>query len=402
MAGVWSAIQPMASKWIAALVMKQVENATRAVLHGLEDTIIGDRVHLLEKPLLQVRKEHVAPKVLAYTRSLSEPQKKRLEEKRKKKEERKQSVEEKKKKQEEIKEQVKKELETLKDNLEEAARNQVTNLVNKGNEMLADAVSRARGMFEAYKKVITDIGIEGEKTVVNSVDLVSSMLSAPAAILGTCAVGPTVTPGALAQFINAIKAKSDNLGTSLSKCKSGISELRGMIEGLKEVDLPSEEFDKYVDTIIDTLDTVETLLIAPETLIKMTGGLICVLNINLEEIAMETIEGLVGEMAGPLLALATNDATLCGNWRLKDEIAETMSPEEIIEFEADFTKYSWDNCGNFSAMEYEYEKDENGIPMKDPEGKFIYKLDMNGNKVPTKGACSNCKNYKKEREKEEE
>lgn len=400
--GVWSIIQPVASKWIASIVMKQVENATRAILHGLEDTVIGDRVHLLEKPLLQVQKEHVAPKVLAYSRSLSESQKERLEAKRKKKEERKQSVEEKKKKQEEIKEKAKEKFEELRDDLEDAARNHVTNLINKGNEALENATSIARGMFEAYKKVITDIGIEGEKTVVNSVDLVSSMLSAPAAILGTCAVGPTVTPGALAQFISAIKAKSDNLGTSLSKCKSGISELRGMIEGLKDIDMPSEEFDKLVDTILDALDMIETALIAPETLIKMTGGLICVLDINLEEIAMETIEGLVGEMAGPLLALATNDATLCGNWRLKDEIAETMSPEEIIEFEADFSKYSWENCGNFTAMEYEYEKDEYGIPIKDAEGKFVYKLDVDGNKVPTEGACSNCKNYRKEREKEEE
>lgn len=400
--GVWSIIQPVASKWIASIVMKQVENATRAILHGLEDTVIGDRVHLLEKPLLQVQKEHVAPKVLAYSRSLSESQKERLEAKRKKKKERKQSVEEKKKKQEEIKEKAKEKFEELRDDLENAARNHVTNLIDKGSEALGNATSIARGMFEAYKKVITDIGIEGEKTVVNSVDLVSSMLSAPAAILGTCAVGPTVTPGALAQFISAIKAKSDNLGTSLSKCKSGISELRGMIEGLKDIDMPSEEFDKLVDTIIDALDMIETALIAPETLIKMTGGLICVLDINLEEIAMETIEGLVGEMAGPLLALATNDATLCGNWRLKDEIAETMSPEEIIEFEADFSKYSWENCGNFTAMEYEYEKDEYGIPIKDAEGKFVYKLDVDGNKVPTKGACSNCKNYRKEREKEEE
>jgi hypothetical protein len=218
-------------------------------------------------------------------------------------------------------------------------------------------------------------------------------------------MGPTVTPGALPQFIFAVKNKSDALGTELSKFKSALGELKGMVKGL------GEDF-KMADEILKLLDTVDTLTIAPQALIMATGGMICLLEVDVESMATTALEGLVGEMAGPLMALATNDAALGDNWKIKPEIWEKLTPEEKIEMEANWSKHTWGNCASFEPMEYMVVTDANGIPQSGPGGKVRYETDADGNKVPKYekdeygkriyAECENCKKFKKNEEKAKE
>lgn len=406
MGKLFSLIKPVAQKFITAMVQKQIENAVTKIGRGINAEIFGEKMHIVNVPFNNnVKKQFPNIEKLPNIRALNEIQQKRLEEKRKRKLKRIEEVKEKKSIVEAARESAVNSAKNQLDILADSALTLATNISNEALNQVANAAALATGVFESYKRVFTDLGTSGDKVVENSVDLIKTMVAAAPAIIGTCAMGPTVTPGALPQFIFAVKNKSDALGTELSKFKSALGELKGMVKGL------GEDF-KMANEILKLLDTVDTLTIAPQALIMATGGMICLLEVDVESMATTALEGLVGEMAGPLMALATNDAALCDNWEIKPEIWEKLTPEEKIEMEVNWSKHTWGNCANFDPMEYMVVTDANGIPQSGPNGKVRYETDSKGNKVPKYekdeygkriyAECENCKKFKKNEEKAKE
>lgn len=405
MGKLWNVIKPAATKFITAMLQKQVENTVTKIGQELNEELFGTAVVIHNTPFSNnIKKEFPNIEKLPHHRALNEVQRKRLE----KKEERK------KKRLEEVKEKkniiiaagdatinaAKEQLGVLKEN----AMTLAVNIADQAISQVAGAATMLVDIFESYKRLFTDLGTSGDKVVENSVDLIKTMVAAAPAIVGTCAMGPTVTPGALPQFIFAVKTKSDALGTELSKFKSALGELRGRVNGLGDFSM-KEDIEKL-------LNTVDTMTIAPQALIMATGGLICLLEVDIESMATTALEGLVGEMAGPLMALATNDAAKCDNWELKESIAADLTLEEKEEIEVDFSKHTWANCGAFEPMEYAVVTDKNGIPQTGRDGKVLYETDSSGNKIPKyekddKGyrkyaECENCKKFKKKEEKKKE
>jgi hypothetical protein len=406
MGKLFSLIKPVATKFITAMVQKQVQNTVAKIGQGVNAEIFGEKTHIVNVPFNNnVKKQFPNVEKLPHVRALNERQRKRQEEKQQRKLKRIQEVKEK-----------KSIVQAAGDTALEAATDQINiltdsaltianNIATEAINQVANAAALAMGILESYKRVFSDLGTSGDKVVENSIDLIKTMVAAAPAIIGTCALGPTVTPGALPQFIFAVKSKSDALGTELSKFKSALNELKGIIKGL------GEDFE-LADEILKLLDTVDTLTIAPQALIMATGGLVCLLEVDIESVATTALEGLVGEMAGPLMALATNDAALCDNWECKSDIWENLTDEEKLEMELDWSKHTWSNCANFQPMEYSVVTDENGIPKSGIDGKIMYELDAKGNKVPKYekssdgrrkySECENCKKYKKNDKKAEE
>ena len=403
MGKLFSLIKPVAQKFITAMVQKQIENAVTKVGQGINAEIFGEKMHIANVPFSNnIKKQFPNIEKLPHNRALNERQRKRQEEKQQRKLKK---IEDVKKKKSIVQAAQDAAVDSAKEQLNVLADSALTLAANIANEALgqvANAAALATGVFESYKRVFTDLGTSGDKVVENSVDLIKTMVAAAPAIIGTCALGPTVTPGALPQFIFAVKNKSDALGTELSKFKSALTELRGMVKGL------GEDF-KLASEILKLLDTVDTLTIAPQALIMATGGMICLLEVDVESMATTALEGLVGEMAGPLMALATNDASKCDNWECKSDIWETLTYEEKLEMESDWSKHTWKNCANFEAMEYAVVTDTNGIPQTGSNGKVLYETDSNGNKVPKYekdeygkrkyAECENCKKFKKNEKK---
>lgn len=406
MGKLFSLIKPVAQKFITAMVQKQIENAVTKVGRGINAELFGEKMHIANVPFSNnIKKQFPNIEKLPHNRALNERQRKRQEEKQQRKLKK---IEDVKKKKSIVQAAQDAAMDSAKEqlnNLTDSALTLATNIANEALGQVANAAALAVGVFESYKRVFTDLGTSGDKVVENSMDLIKTMVAAAPAIIGTCALGPTVTPGALPQFIFAVKNKSDALGTELSKFKSALNELKGMVRGL------GEDF-KMADEIFKLLDTVDTLTIAPQALIMATGGMICLLEVDVESMATTALEGLVGEMAGPLMALATNDAAVCDNWGCKSNIWETLTDEEKLEMELNWSKHTWDNCNNFEAMEYAVVTDENGIPQTDSSGKVKYEYDSNGNKVPKYekdeygkrkyAGCENCKKFKKNEKKAEE
>jgi hypothetical protein len=402
MGAVFSLIQRSAKAMITAMVQKQIENTVTKIKIGTMEELFGGKITIPDKPFSNNLKK-VYPKAdeLPHRRALNERQQKRLEEKRKRKLERANEILEGKNLTQVAVNETKRQVEQAADELVDTAMNAAVAVVEEAATQVLQAAALAKGIFESYKKLFTDLGTSGEKVVTGSADLIATMVAAAPAILGTCALGPTVTPGALPQHIFAVKSKSDVLGTELSKFKSAMSELRSSLEMLG--DFPGK------DEFEDILDTVDTAVIIPQTLIMATGGLVCLLEVDLESMASNALEALVGDMAGPIMALATNKASLCDNWELKPAIAEELgenNPDELVNILADWSKHTKENCKNFKAMENQVLTDESGIPQKDPvtgkvmyernaDGSLVpkYKRDDNGNKVFS--GCENCKNYKK-------
>ena len=406
---VFSIIKPVVQRFIIAMVQKQIENTVTKIKQGTMEEIFGGPVNFSDKPFTNnLKKNYPKADELPHNRSLNEFQKKRLEDKKKRKQERAEEVRKKKDFISVSAAETKRQFEKAGEEIAASAMNAVNTVINEAANQVLEAATLAKGMLESYKKLFTDLGTSGDKVVKNSVDLITSMVACAPAIIGTCALGPTVTPGALPLHLLAVKAKSDALGTELSKFKSALNELRGILEGLGDFSMKEE--------IEDTLNTVDTLTIVPQTLILATGGIICFLDIDVESMAATALEGLVGEMAGPLLALATNKASLCDNWKIKEsEFPELNGLEgedrknKIKEYEKDFTLHTKENCNNFSPMEYQVLKDENGIPVKEGD-KIVYETFADGTKVPKYeikdgkriyAGCENCKKYKKNEERAE-
>ena len=405
MGKLFSMIKPVAQRFITAMVQKQIENTITKVKRGMEKEVFGAAASITNRPFSNnVRKQFPNIDKLPHHRALNEIQRKKLEEKQKRKEERAKEVKEKKNLIEVARNETLASAEQALYDLGQTAVGIMNGIADSALTQVTDAASLALGVFESYKRVFTDLGTSGDKVVENSVDLIKTMVAAAPAIIGTCAMGPTVTPGALPQFIFAVKGKSDALGTELSKFKSALSELKGMIRGLGEFEL-REEIEKL-------LNTVDTLTIAPQALIMATGGLVCLLEVDVESMATDALEGIVGELAGPIIALATNDAALCDNWKLKSSIAENLTWEELNKIELDWSRHTWENCGNFQPMEYATVKDKNGIPQKGSNGKILYETNASGEKVPkyeldengkrVYAGCENCKRYKQNEEKAKE
>ena len=398
MGKLWNVIKPVATKFITAMIQKQVENAVTKIGQGLNEELFGTAVVIQNTPFSNnIKKEFPNIEKLPHHRALNEMQRKRLEKKEERKKKRLEEVKEKKNITKAAGDAAIGAAEEQLDILKENAMTLAVNIADQAISQVAGAATMLVDIFESYKRLFTDLGTSGDKVVENSVDLIKTMVAAAPAIVGTCAMGPTVTPGALPQFIFAVKTKSDALGTELSKFKSALGELRGRVNGLGDFSM-KEDIEKL-------LDTVDTMTIAPQALIMATGGLICLLEVDVESVATTALEGLVGEMAGPLMALATNDAAKCSNWALKSSIAEDLTLEEKEEIEIDLSKHTWANCGAFEPMEYAVVMDENGIPQTGKDGKIKYETDSKGNKIPkyetdSKGnkkpsECENCKKFKK-------
>lgn len=405
MGKLWSAIKPEVQKFITAMVQKQIENTVTKIGEGLNEELFGTAVVIQDTPFSNnIKREFPNIEKLPHHRALNEMQRKRLEKKEERKKKRLEEVKEKKSITKAASDAAKDAAEEQLDQLKENAMTLAVNMADQALAQVANAAGMLRGVFESYKRVFTDLGTSGDKVVENSIDLIKTMVSAAPAIIGTCAMGPTVTPGALPQFIFAVKGKSDALGTELSKFKSALGELKGMLSGLGDFPMKKD--------IEKLLDTVDTMTIAPQALIMATGGLVCFLEVDVESMATTALEGLVGEMAGPLMALATNDATKCDNWELKESIAADLTLEEKVIIEVDFSKHTWANCGAFEPMEYAVVTDKNGIPQTGRDGKVLYETDSSGNKIPKyekddKGyrkyaECENCKKFKKKEEKKKE
>lgn len=406
MGKLFSMIKPVAQKFITAMVQKQIENTITKVKRGMEKEIFGAAASITNTPFSNnIKKQFPNADKLPHHRALNEIQRKKLEKKQERKKQRYEEVKEKKNILEVAKNEALASAEKASLDLAKDAIGIMNGMADVALSQVAEAASMARGVFESYKRVFTDLGTFGDNVVENSIDLIKTMVAAAPAIVGTCSVGPTVTPGALPQFIFAVKGKSDVLGTELSKFKSALGELRGMVNGL------GEDFELGKE-ILNLLDEVDTLTIAPQALIMATGGLVCFLEVDVESMATTALEGLVGEIAGPLMALATNDAAQCDTWSLKDSVAANLTDEEKLEIEIDFSKHTWSNCGEFEPMEYAVVMDENGIPQTGRDGKILYETDSSGNKIPKyekddKGykkyaECENCKKFKKKEEKKKE
>lgn len=389
MGKIFSRIKPLVKRVVTAMVQKQVENAITKVKRGIEKELFGMAMDVTNRPFQNSNLRRQFPNIneLPNHRALNSLQKERLEKKKKRKKERLEEVKEGKNLIEVAGKETLAQAEDAVLSLAETSLGLMNDMADLAMATVAEAVQLARGIFETYIRVFSDLGTHGDKVVENSVDLVKTMVAAAPAIVGTCALGPTVTPGALPQFIFAVKSKSDALGTELSKFKSSLSEARGLIENLGP-DFPMR------DEILDVLEFADTLTIGPQALILTTGGLICLLEVDVESLAVTALESIVGDMAGPLIALATNKASLCDNWRLISSVEDTLTDEELLEYELDWSKHTWDNCRNFQAVEFEVETDDIGVP-KTENGKVVYKVDAFNNRIPSKKGCENCKRYKK-------
>jgi hypothetical protein len=396
MGKIFSRIKPLVKRVVTAMVQKQIENAITKVRRGIEKELFGIAMDVTNRPFQNsnLRKQFPNINELPNHRALNKLQKERLEKKKERKRKRQEEVKEGKRLVEVAGKEALAQAEDAVLSLAETSLGLMNDMADLAMATVAEAVKLARGVFETYVRVFTDLGTSGDKVVENSIDLVKTMVSAATAIVGTCAVCPTVTPGALPQFIFAVKSKSDALGTELSKFKSSLSEARGLIDNLP--DFPGK------DEILDVLEFADTLTIGPQTLILTTGGLICLLEVDVESFAVTALEGIVGDMAGPLVALATNKASLCDNWRLISSIEETLTDEELLEYELKWEKHTWDNCRNFEAIEFEVDTDDLGVPKTANDGSILYKLDSFNNKVPSKKGCENCKRYKKNESKAKE
>lgn len=398
MGKLFSLIKPVATKFIIAMVQKQVENTITKIGQELNADIFGEKIKVADIPFSNSMKREL-PNIekLPHNRALNALQKKKMEEKLKRKRERMEEVKEKKNVLEVAKNEAFASIENQALELASGALTIAAGMANEVVSQVTQAASTAIGMVESYKRLFTDLGTSGDKVVENSIDLIKTMVASAPAIIGTCALGPTVTPGALPQFIFAVKSKSDALGTELSKFKSALSELKGIVNGLGNFDMKSD--------ILNVLNTVDTMTIAPQALIMATGGLVCFLEVDVTSMATTALEGIVGEMAGPLMSLATNDAAFCDNWECKDEYWETLTDEEKKELKINWSKHTWSNCKSFEPMEYAVKTDANGIPQTDRNGKVIYETDYNGNKIPKYelgergqkkyAECENCKKFKK-------
>lgn len=406
MGAVFSLIQKSAKAMITAMVQKQIENTVTKIKMGTMEELFGGKITIPDKPFTNNLKK-VYPKAdeLPHRRALNERQQKRLEEKKKRKIERANEIIEGKSIAQVAANETRRQVESTVNELADFAMNTAVSVVEEAAAQVLQAAALAKGIFESYKKMFTDLGTSGEKVVSGSKDLIATMVAAAPAILGTCALGPTVTPGALPQFIFAVKSKSDALGTELSKFKSALGELKSAMEMLG--DFPGR------DGFEEILDTVDAATIVPQTLIMATGGLVCLLEVDLESMATDALEALVGEMAGPIMALATNKASLCDNWEIKPSTAANLTEEELAMTIADWSKHTHGNCKNFKAMENQVLKDESGIPQKDPvTGKIMYERNADGSLVPKYerddngnkvfSGCENCKNYKKNEKKAKE
>ena len=398
MGKLFSLIKPVATKFIIAMVQKQVENTITKIGQELNADIFGEKIKVADIPFSNSMKREL-PNIekLPHNRALNALQKKKMEEKLKRKRERMEEVKEKKNVLEVAKNEAFASIENQALKLASGALTIAAGMANEVGSQVAQAASTAIGMVESYKRLFTDLGTSGDKVVENSIDLIKTMVASAPAIVGTCALGPTVTPGALPQFIFAVKSKSDALGTELSKFKSALGELKGIVNGLGNFDMKSD--------ILNVLNTVDTMTIAPQALIMATGGLVCLLEVDVTSMATTALEGIVGEMAGPLMSLATNDAAFCDNWECKDDYWETLTDEEKLELEINWSKHTWSNCKSFEPMEYAVKTDADGIPQTDRNGKVIYETDYNGNKIPKYelgergqkkyAECENCKKFKK-------
>lgn len=398
MGKLFSLIKPVATKFIIAMVQKQIENTITKIGQELNADIFGEKIKVADIPFSNNMKREL-PNIekLPHNRALNALQKKKMEEKLKRKRERMEEVKEKKNVLEVAKNEAFASIENQALELASGALTIAAGMANEVVSQVTQAASTAIGMVESYKRLFTDLGTSGDKVVENSIDLIKTMVAAAPAIIGTCALGPTVTPGALPQFIFAVKSKSDALGTELSKFKSALSELKGIVNGLGNFDMKPD--------ILNVLNTVDTMTIAPQALIMATGGLVCLLEVDVTSMATTALEGIVGEMAGPLMSLATNDAAFCDNWECKDDYWETLTDEEKLELEINWSKHTWSNCKSFEPMEYAVKTDANGIPQTDRSGKVIYETDYNGNKIPKYelgergqkkyAECENCKKFKK-------
>lgn len=401
MGKLFSLIKPVATKFIIAMVQKQVENTITKIGQELNADIFGEKIKVADIPFSNSMKREL-PNIekLPHNRALNALQKKKMEEKLKRKRERMEEVKEKKNVLEVAKNEAFASIENQALKLASGALTIAAGMANEVVSQVDQAASTAIGMVESYKRLFTDLGTSGDKVVENSIDLIKTMVASAPAIVGTCALGPTVTPGALPQFIFAVKSKSDALGTELSKFKSALGELKGIVNGLGNFDMKSD--------ILKVLNTVDTMTIAPQALIMATGGLVCLLEVDVTSMATTALEGIVGEMAGPLMSLATNDAAFCDNWKCKDEYWETLTDEEKLELEINWSKHTWSNCKAFEPIEYAVKTDEDGIPQTDRNGKVIYETDYNGNKIPKYelgereqkkyAECENCKKFKKNEE----
>lgn len=418
MAAIFKAIQTATHKFLAAMVQSQLENVMTKVRVGANETIFGNRLEIVDIPLSQVKKDFEIPKELDFHRSLNKKQKERLEKKKKRKQERLEEIQNRKSLVDIAAKETLHQAEKTLDMLEEQVLTLAKNITEQVLSDISDATELAKGLFESYKKLFTDLGTHGDGVLTGSADLMKTMMAAPSAIIGSSAMGPTVTPGALAQFIFSVKTKSAYLGAELSKFKSALGELRGIIKGIG--DFPGK------DELEATLDTVDTMTIGPETLIMMTGGLVYLIDIDLNDALVSVMDGVLGEMAGPIIALATNEASRCDSWILSPQASEGLSVEEITNIEIDVSKHFWDNCGRFEPMKVKYksapvldgngnlipklnekgepELDELGNPIYiedfilDEEGKPIVLLDDLGNPVPDGKSCENCKHFKERKD----
>lgn len=415
MAAIFKAIQIAAHKFLAVMVQSQLENVMTKVRVGANETIFGNRLEIVDIPTSQVKKDFDIPKELNFQRSLNKKQKERLEKKKQRKRERLEEVQKRKNLIDvAAKESLYQAQKTL-DMLEEQALTLAKNITEQVLSDISDATELAKGLFESYKKLFTDLGIHGDGVLTGTADLMKTMLAAPTAIIGSCALGPTITPGALAQFIFSVKTKSAYLGAELSKFKSALGELRGIIKGIGN--FPGK------DELEDILDTVDTLTIGPETLIMATGGLVYLIDIDLNDALVSAMDTVLGDMAGPILALATNEASKCEKWKLDPLAVDGLTDEEIFEIEIDLSKHTCENCERFTAMNYKYKTapildaegnlipklDNNGNPeidelgnpvyveeiLKDKNGKPMYQFDKKGFPIPEERSCKNCKKFKK-------
>ena len=157
MGKLWNVIKPAATKFITAMLQKQVENTVTKIGQELNEELFGTAVVIHNTPFSNnIKKEFPNIEKLPHHRALNEVQRKRLE----KKEERK------KKRLEEVKEKkniiiaagdatinaAKEQLGVLKEN----AMTLAVNIADQAISQVAGAATMLVDIFESYKRLFTE------------------------------------------------------------------------------------------------------------------------------------------------------------------------------------------------------------------------------------------------------
>ena len=214
------------------------------------------------------------------------------------------------------------------------AQDLVNKKIEEGKKAMEDAIKNAASLnpieLDKIKMEIAELGTALGELSVSCAMLPTRISSLISSIIGSCPVGPTVTPGLVPKGLQDLKQIGDDLGTKYDKVEQGITKLG--LNNLEKIANSCQIFQS-IPGLSSGVPIINTVVSAISSVLSVCKPLILV------------VGGSVGSTSGSSPAVDV------------PEISYNANPEECSAFspiytdvDGDPTEVTANNCNNFCVL----------------------------------------------------